>query len=202
MSAFERHPVPVLPLTAETAEGLGTLITAIDEAEIAHRRWKPSGRRPVTSGGYGETVDGPFDIYWQGEMMFSHNQAVGRRDLLGWRCDPAEAREDREPEDHSRLLVEEVNYHDDGGQAFVAPGVPTVFLVAPPGDDVVPDAFVALYSDGSHGLNMHPGVWHTAPLPLTDRARFDNRQGSIHATVGLWSRAEWGLLFDVPLSAP
>lgn len=199
MSPSDTHQVPLVPLTGETAAGLGTLITTIDEASIVQRPWNPHGSRPVTSGGYGETVEGPFDIFWKGEMMFSQNNAVDRSDLLGWRIDPSEAREDREPADHARLLVDEVNYHDDGGQAFIAPGVPTVFLLAPPGDDVTPDRFRAIYSDGTHGMNMFPGVWHTAPLPLTDRATYDNRQGSIHATVGLWAREEWGLLLDVPL---
>ena len=199
MSHSETHRVPLLALNAESAQGLGRLINSIEEAEIEQRKWVSSGSRPVTSGGYGTTAEGPFDIYWQGEMMFSKNHAMGRTDLLGWRRDPTEARDDREPEDHTRLLVDEVNHHDDGGQAFVAPGVPTVFLVAHPGDNVSPSDFVALYSDGEYGLSMHPGVWHTAPLPLADRATFDNKQGSIHATVGLWARQEWGLLLDVPL---
>ncbi len=197
--AAKTHRVPLLALDATTAKGLGTLITSIDEAEIEQRRWPPSGRRPVTSGGYGHTVEGPFDVYWQGEVMFSRNHAVGRADVLGWRVDPAEASEERAAVDHTRRLVDEVNYHDHGGQAFIAPGVPTVFLLAPPGDDVTPDDFVALYSDGTHGVNMHPGVWHTAPLPLAARATFANKQGSIHATVALWAREEWDLLLDVPL---
>jgi hypothetical protein len=199
MSHSETHSVPLVPLSRSAAKGLGTLISSIDEAEIRQRRWHPSGRRPVTSGGYGDTVEGPFDIYWQGEMMFSQNNAVGRADLLGWSVDPSEARDDREAPDRSRLLVDEVNYHDDGGQAFIAPSVPTVFLLAPPGDDVKPDDFVAFYSDGTYGMNMDPGVWHTAPLPLAERATYDNKQGSIHATVALWAREEWGLLLDVPL---
>ena len=199
MSRSDTHQVPLVPLTEESVTGLGTLIRSIDDAEIIQRPWNPYGSRPVTSGGRGETVEGPFDIFWTGEMMFSENNAVGRRDLLGWRVDPSEASEHRSPVDRSRLLVDEVNYHDDGGQAFIAPGVPTVFLLAPPGDDVAPDRFRAVYSDGTYGMNMDPGVWHTAPLCLAERATFDNRQGSIHATVGLWAREEWGLLLDVPL---
>ena len=58
------------------------------------------------------------------------------------------------------------------------------------------------HSDGSVGMNMHPGVWHTAPLPLADRAVFDNKQGSVHATTALWARQEFGALFEVPLRAP
>ena len=201
MSPSETHQVSLVPLNDETASGLGTLIRSIEEAKIVQRPWNPYGSRPVTSGGHGETVEGDFDIFWKGEMMFSENKAVGRADLLGWRVDPVEAREDREPADRSRLLVDEVNYHDDGGQAFIAPGVPTVLLLAPPGDDVKPDDFKAFYSDGTFGMNMDPGVWHTAPLCLAERATYDNRQGSIHATVGLWAREEWGLLLDVPLMA-
>ena len=202
MSHSETHEVSLVGLDEESASGYGTLIRSIDEAEIVQRRWNPSGKRPVTSGGFGVTVEGPFDIFWEGEMMYSQNNAVGRRDLLGWRIDPEEARGDRQPEDRSRLLVDEVNYHDDGGQAFIAPGVPTVFLLAPPGDDVTPSDFTAFYSDGTYGMNMDPGVWHTAPLPLAERATYDNKQGSIHATVGVWARKEWGLLLDVPLTPP
>ena len=161
MSGSETHSVPLIPLSAASAEGLGTLIRSIDDATIEQRPWNPYGSRPVTSGGHGETIEGPFDIFWKGEMMFSQNNAVNRRDLLGWRVDPTEASEDREPVDRAHLLVDEVNYHDDGGQAFIAPGVPTVYLLAPSGDDITPDRFVAVYSDGTYGMNMHPGVWHT-----------------------------------------
>ena len=197
-----RHAVPLLALNEETAAGLGTLFASIDEAVIEQVRWPSSGTRAVTSGGYGHTVAGPFDIFWRGEMMFSRNNAVDRVDLLGWRVDPETAREDREPPDRFLLLVDEVNYHHDGGQASIAHGVPTVFLVAPPGDRVEPDDFVALYSDGSVGVNLHPRVWHTAPLPLASSASYDNKQGSIHATVGLRAREEWNLLLEVPLRAP
>lgn len=199
MSHSETHSVPLVALDSDTAAGLGTMISSIEEAEIEQRIWNPYGTRQVTSGGRGDTVEGPFDIYWLGEMMFSENNAVGRKDLLGWRVDPSLASEEKEPVDRNRLLVDEVNYHDDGGQAFLAPGIPTVFLLAPPGDDITPDKFVAIYSDGTRGMNMHPGTWHTAPLPLVERATYDNRQGSIHATVGVWARQEWGLLLDVPL---
>jgi hypothetical protein len=60
--------------------------------------------------------------------------------------------------DRNRLLVDEVNYHDDGGQAFIAPGIPTVFLLAPPGDDITPDKFVAIYSDGTSQQQGFEGV--------------------------------------------
>ena len=153
------------------------------------------------SGGYGSVAQGPFEIFWRGEMMFSKNDAVGREDLLGWRVDPDIAREDREPLDRSLVLIDEVNYHDDGGQAFIAPRVPAVYLVAPPGDEVTLGSFVALYSDGSVGINLHPGVWHTAPLPLASAATFITKQGSIHATVALWARREFGCLLEVPLRA-
>ena len=197
----EVHPVPLRALTADAASGLGTLFSSIDDAVIEQVQWRPSGTRPVTSGGYGSVAEGPFEIFWRGEMMFSRNNAVDREDLLGWRVDPDEARVDREPIDRSLLLVDEVNYHDDGGQAFFAPGVPTVYLAAPPGDGVRPESFIALYSDGSVGFNLHPGVWHTAPLPLVQAATFENKQGSIHATVGLWAREEFGRLLEVPLRA-
>ncbi len=185
--------MPLRPLTAAAAAGIGEPIRTLADAEIRQVRWRPAGRRPVTSGGYGGVVEGPFDVFWEGDTMLSRNAAVGREDVLGWAARPG---------DRTALLVDEVNYHDDAGQAFVAPGVPTVFLAAPPGDDVEPGDFVALYTDGGFGLHLMPGAWHTAPLPLNARATYHNKQGSIHATVALSARREWGALLDVPLRAP
>ena len=202
MLPSDTHPVPLLPLTEETAAPFGELIDNIADAEIELVPWRVHGSRAVTSGGFGDVIEGQFHCFWRGEMMFGRNHAVGREDLLGWRVDPTVASEDGEPADRSLLLVDEVNYHDDGGQAFWSPGEPTVFLLAPPGDDVRPDDFVALYTDGRAGVNTNPGVWHTAPLPISESVTYLTKQGSIHATVGLWAREEFGILLEVPLRAP
>ena len=87
------------------------------------------------------------------------------------------------------------------GQRDQLPGLHRPRL-APPGDDVQLGEFVALYTDGTAGLNTRPGVWHTAPLPLAESVTYRTKQGSVHATVGLWSREEFGLLLEVPLVAP
>jgi hypothetical protein len=197
--------VPLLPLTAETARGIGTVFQRWEEAQVELRPWPARSKRPLHPGtGYGQVVEGPFEIFWRGQVLFSRNNAIGRDDVLGWAVEPGAAREDvAVPADRPHILVGFVNYHDDGGQAFgPRNGVPTVYLAAAPKEEVTPADFVALYSDGRLGLAMHAGVWHTAPLPLGLSEQYDNKQGSIHATIDCDFLVEQNLLLKVPLRAP
>jgi len=68
-----------------------------------------------------------------------------------------------------------------------------------PGDDVRPDQFVTFWSDGRHGLYIHPYVWHGALVPLDDHAQFLDRQGRVHARVSVDFPKEFGCDLAVPL---
>ena len=59
---------------------------------------------------------------------------------------------------------------------------------------------VNYHDDG--GSSLHPGVWHLGPVPLSQRGRYQNKQGGIHATVGIYAQQEFGGLFKVPLRKP
>jgi len=120
-----------------------------------------------------------------GEVLHAVNRAVGRHYLTGWFADPATASTTRAALDCSRLYTHEANYHPDGGQIFAPQNhAPFVELLAPPGDDVKPEDFVAFYCNGSFGIHIDPSVWHQPVFPLQERACFDNKQGRVHACSG------------------
>jgi ureidoglycolate hydrolase len=60
---------------------------------------------------------------------------------------------------------------------------------------------VAFYFDGSQGICIHPSVWHEAIIPLTDNARFYDKQGKVHARISCDFGKEFGVLLSVPLHA-
>lgn len=195
--------IPLKPLTEETIKGLGTIFHTFSEAEIELVRWRTAGSRPVDVGGYGGVVTGSFEVYWRGQIAYYRNEAVGHGQALGWAVDPTVASKDVEMTERPFILADLVNYHDDGGQAFIGTdGGGSVYLLAPPGDNITPDDFVALYCNGRLGINLHPGVWHLGPVPLSQRGVYDNKQGGIHATVEIYAQQEFGGLFKVPLRKP
>jgi len=102
-------------------------------------------------------------------------------------------------------IVEErfvMERHPDGGQIFAPQGgAPFVALLAPPGDDVKPENFVAFYCNGSFGIHIDPSVWHQPVFPLQERAVFDNKQGRLHACIAVDFVSEFGCYLEVPLQA-
>ena len=57
--------------------------------------------------------------------------------------------------------------HDDAGQSFYpSRHCPSVFWVAPVQPMIEPEDLRAFYSDGSLGVCMDLGVWHTMPVCL------------------------------------
>tara|TARA_Y100000588_G_scaffold237187_1_gene250844 strand:- start:810 stop:1088 length:279 start_codon:yes stop_codon:yes gene_type:complete len=67
------------------------------------------------------------------------------------------------------------------------------------GHDVKPRDSLAFHCDGKFGIHINASVWHTAVLPLADRAVFNNRQGRVHSSIACDSLAEFNLYFSVPL---
>jgi len=135
---------------------------------------------------------------WQDNQLMAHNDAVGGRYVLGYRDPP-----DQIPSTGltaGRVLLWHCNYHPDGGQLFwPLDGKPFVVPVAPPGDDVKPEDFVAFWSDGGHGIYIHPDIWHEGPFPTTPSGRFFDKQGKVHARISCDLAREFGVLLGVQL---
>ena len=63
--------------------------------------------------------------------------------------------------------------HPLGSQAFMAlERRPFLVVVAPPGRSPVPDTLEAFITDGTQGVNYHPGVWHHPVLALLQETDF------------------------------
>lgn len=196
------HPVPIRPATSETLRGFGRLVGDFASASVDIMQWPAPGRRPVVpgTGMGGGLVHGDFAMQRQGSLLFAENHAVRRRYVTGWYCDPATASPTDAVVDTRRIFTHEANYHPDGGQVFFPRGgAAFVALLAPPGDEVRPEAFVAFYFDGRCGVHIAPGVWHQPAFPTADCAVFDDKQGAVHACVSVDFIAEFGVLLEVPL---
>ena len=197
--------VPGVAATPASLKGYGHLVREFAKDPVTIVTWPAAGWRPIVAGtgNEGGVVEDTFLMQRRGEIQHAVNQAVGRSYITGWFGDPATASADREPADTSRLYTHEANYHPDGGQIF-APrdAAPFVALLAPPGDDVKPEDFVAFYCDGSFGIHIDPNVWHQPVYPLAPRAAFDDRQGRVHACVAVDFINEFGCYLEVPLVVP
>ena len=194
--------VPRIVATNETLAGYGRLVADFATTEVTIVPWPVAGRRPLVpgTGVEGGTVSDSFVMERRGEVMHAVNHAVGRSYVTGWFTDPADASENRPAADTSRVYTHEANYHPDGGQLFFPEeNVPFVALLARAGDDVRAEDFVAFYCDGRSGLHIDPGVWHQPVFPCANAARFQNRQGRVHACVSIDFVRELGVYLEVPL---
>jgi ureidoglycolate lyase/seryl-tRNA synthetase len=194
--------VPLTLATPASLRGFGRIVTDFAGESVAITTWPQPGWRPVVAGtgNEGGCVEECFVMAREGEVLHAVNRAVGRHYITGWFADPASASTTRTALDCSRLYTHEANYHPDGGQIF-APrdGAAFVALLAPPGDDVRPEDFVAFYCDGSFGIHIDASVWHQPVFPLAESATFDNRQGRVHACIAVDFVSEFGCYLEVPL---
>jgi hypothetical protein len=186
------HPVPLRSAADPSFARCGRLVRDFAAEEVVIETWPAPGWRRVEpgTGNQGGVTAGEFVIYRDGDRVLAHNHAVGGRYVTGRF---AGGRGDR-------VLVHEANYHPDGGQVvFPRGGAAFVALLAPPGDDVRPDDFVAFFGDGSFGIQIWPGVWHQPLFPLAPRAVFDDKQGRVHACIAVDFVREFGCHLEVPL---
>lgn len=195
VSKVQYYEMSVKPLTPENVEGLGVIFTDFKTANIELCPWPVTGKRSLISpGGYSSVHQEEFKVFWRGSTILSagHQNARGGASGKIW-VDPNTGKQ--------FALVQWFSAHLDAGEAFVAPkGQPWIFLLAPPKDDVTPDDFIALYSDGDCGLSIHPGVWHTAPISLSEQEIvFKRKQGSIYATIDCLLVQEHNTWLKVPL---
>lgn len=195
------HEMPLVEASEANLRGLGRLFDDPARQEIEIVTWPAKGWRPVDpgTGNEGGTTEGIFSFWWESGTLHGLNKAVGDAYVLGWR-DPPNLVAEGESGGRDRLFIRHANYHPDGGQLFFPMnGTPFIAPLAPPGDDVRPESFVAFYCDGTKGLYIHPGVWHEAIIPLADRADFLDRQGRVHARISCRFDREFGLYLAVPL---
>ncbi len=197
------HHVPLVEATPESLQGYGELIEAQDSRDIEIVCWPQPDWRPVDpgTGDEGGTTEGIFHFSWEGDVLRGRNEAVADAYVLGWSCDPQSASESEQTCERSQVLLWHANYHPDGGQLFfpLDPG-PFVVPLALPGDNVKPSDFVAFWFEGGQGLYIHPSVWHEGVFPVTERQRFFDKQGKVHARISADFGHEFGCYLSVPLS--
>ena len=197
------HDVPLVDATDETLDGLGAIVTDPHDHPIEIVPWPVAGWRALDpgTGVEGGTTTGTFEVWWEGDLLFGRNHAVGGHYLLGWSTRPSDAVQGAPPAVvPPRVLVWHANYHPDGGQLFFpVDGFPFVTLLARPGDDLQPSDFVAVRVDGGRGLYVAPGVWHDAVFPVAPRGAFHGEQGRVHARVSVNTAREFGVLLSIPL---
>jgi ureidoglycolate lyase len=199
--------VPVIDATESAIKGFGEIVRDPHAHRIEIVKWPVRGWRRLDAGtgDEGGTTEGVFACEWKGNRLYGRNEAVGGHYVIGFRQPPgsAEARAlagvaGAPP---SRVLLWHANYHPDGGQLFWSlDGEPFVVPVAPPGDDVKAEDFVALRSDGSFGIYIHPDIWHEGVFPVAPSGRFFDRQGRVHARVSCDIANELGALLSVRLT--
>lgn len=196
--------IPIVAASEESVKGYGQLVSDYENFPIEIVTWPVAGRRKVDAGtgNQGGTVEGIFDFWWKGDVLWGRNNAVKDTYVMGWSCEPSEAREDNPDARQDQVLLWHANHHPDGGQLFYSlDGTPFMVPLALPGDDVKPSDFVAFYCDGSKGLYIHPEVWHEGVFPIGDGGRFYDRQGKVHARVSVNFAEEFGTLLRLPLKA-
>jgi hypothetical protein len=200
---MKRVSIPVVDATNESLSGYGCLVHSRDDYKVEIVRWPAKGWRPVDpdTGNEAGTTQGVFISEWQGDILYGRNAAVGGHYILGYAVEPGNARDDH-AEPPKRLLLWHANYHPDGGQLFFPlDNHPFVVPLALPGDDIRPEQFVCFRFAGSHGLYIHPDVWHEGVFALSGTQRFFDEQGAVHARVSVDFPREFGCLLEVKLDA-
>jgi len=200
------HEVPLVDANDETLGRLGSIVNAPDGYRVEIVPWPTPGWRALDPGTgiEGGTTAGTFEVWWEGETLLADNEAVGGHYLLGWSTDPHVATRGAPPECvPPRVLLWHANYHPDGGQVFFPQSdFPFVVLLAPPGDDITPDDFIAFRVSGGRGIHIAPNVWHDAAFPLIPRGQFRTEQGKVHARISCNVAKEFGVLLSMPLTLP
>ena len=197
------HETPVVRASDETLGAYGRLVGDPDACTIEIVRWPAQGWRPIdlNSGDQGGIAEGLFEFWWKGDTLYARNNAVGDSYLFCWSQWPEEAALDGPPRPRERALNWRANYHPDGGQMFwPLNGESFLVPLALPGDDVAPEQFVTFRCDGGQGLYVHPGVWHGAVIPLSDKAVLLDRQSRVHARVSVDFPNEFGCYLSIPLT--
>ena len=194
--------IPVVDATPETLRGYGCLVGDPSECRIEIVRWPAQGTRPIDAdtGDQAGTTEGVFVSEWRGDILYGRNEAVGGHYILAYAAPPEVARTEH-TNPPARMLLWHANYHPDGGQLFFPlDRRPFYVPLALPGDDVTPERFVCFRFDGTHGLYIHPNIWHEGVFTPSGTQRFFDKQGAVHARVSVDFAREFGCLLEASLS--
>ena len=198
LATINYYNVPLKKLNSKNAQGLGEVFTDLSDVEIELCQWPTLGKRSlIPHSGYGSVIEEEFKVYWRGSTVLSAGHQNARGGAAGKIL--------VEPDTNSKYaLVHWLSAHLDAGEAFIPKnGQPSIFLVAPPKDDVKPEDFVAFYSNGSRGISFPPGTWHTNPLTLSEKeVIYKRKQGSIYATIDCFLLKEFNTCLKIPLCEP
>ncbi|NQV98315.1 MAG: ureidoglycolate lyase [Rhodospirillales bacterium] len=203
--ALPLYEIPIIRATAENFKDFGSLVTEPETHPVEIVQWPQPGWRPVDAGtgDEGGYAEGTFKFRWQGDVLYGENQAVDDRYLMGWSTQPGQASTETATVARRQLIIWHANYHPDGGQLFYpTDGQPFVTALAPPGDDLKLEDWVAFYCDGSFGICIHPNIWHEAIAPLADEGSFYDKQGKVHGRISCNFADEFGHFLAVPLTLP
>ena len=196
MSTTNKIEIPLIEATNENLRGYGYLVDDFDKCEIEIIKWPKQGWREIDegTGNEGGTTEGPFEAWWDEDILYGRNNAVGHKSeydkdgkyLLGYSYDPSNSSKNFTKEDPKKIYIWHVNYHPDGGQLFFPnDNKPFISPLALPGDDIKPNSFKAFYFNGSQGLYIHPNIWHEGIFPTKGKAVFKGKQGKVHARVSI-----------------
>lgn len=196
--------VPLIRATESSVQNYGCLVDDPDNFEIKITRWPAQGWRPIDegTGDEGGFVEGTFRTEWRGDVLYGENEAVNGNYVLGWSTDPQTASAAKATAPRDQVLLWHMNYHPDGGQMFFPlDRNPFIVPVALPGDNLSPEKVVAFWCDGTKGLYIHANIWHEGVFPVSERQRFLDRQGRVHARVSADIGTEFGIYLACPLRA-
>src|SRR6476660_5653105 len=89
------HRVPLVKATAANLQGFGEIVEHPDARKVEIVRWPSLGWRQVEpgTGDQGGTTEGMFAFNWHGDVLRARNEAVNDDYVLGWTCQPSQARE-------------------------------------------------------------------------------------------------------------
>ena len=206
--------VPLTLATDESLLGYGHIVRSKDQfttekGNFEITPWPVTGWRPLDphTGDEAGTVEGDFDVHWEGDYFYGHNLAVATENnfyldgmgALVEECDPQTANGTGK-----EIYLWMSDYHPDGAQLFWNDkGVPFAVNLALPtiGDGVQPSDMRAFYVPAGCGVYIHPSTWHNGVYtnPKYGKVRFLTRQSKVHARVSVSWAAEFDCLLRVPL---
>lgn len=187
--------VPLAIANKQNLKGYAKIVTDYDDEKVIIKQWPPQGWRKVMkgTGRDGGVTEGLFKFEYRDGYLYAQNHAVGGKYTVG--------KVEENKHGVKSLITRELNYHPDGGQVvFPTKQYPFIILLAKPGDDVHLEDFKAFYCDGTFGVQILPNVWHQPVFPLDKKTSFKDKQGAVHACIGVDTVKEFGVWLEIPLN--